>query len=117
MVVIVPPEAVYVQGDAPGLGEALEAVGDHLAAQVANLLALQAQVDDREGPVGQVDDGARQGLVERAVGVAEARETRRGAERGGEGVAQGYADVFGCVVVVDWMRRGMSVRRLCLRAW
>jgi len=101
VVVVVAPEAVHVQGDAPGLGEALQAVGDHLAAQIANLFAPEAQVDDREGPVGQVDHGAREGLVQRAVGVAKAGEARGRAERGGESVAQRYADVFGRVVVVD----------------
>lgn len=101
MVVVLAVQAMDVQSDGSALGEALQAVGDHLARQVANLLAAQAEVDDRVGPVGQVDDGARQRLVERAVGAAEARQARRAAQRLLERLAQRDARVFGRVVVVD----------------
>ncbi len=63
MVVVVAPEAVDVQRDPRGLGEALEAVRQHLRAQVADLLALEAEVRHAEGPVRKVDDGPREGLV------------------------------------------------------
>ena len=101
VVVILAPDHVDVQGDGGALREALQAMRQHLAAQVAQLLPPEAEVDDGEGPVGQVDDGAREGLVERGVGVAEAREARRAAERGLEGVAERDEAVFGAVVVVD----------------
>ena len=68
MVVVVAAQAVDVQRDAGGAGEALQAVGDHLGGEVADALAAEAEVDDGEGAVGEVDDGAREGLVEGAVG-------------------------------------------------
>lgn len=74
----------------------------HLAAQVADLLALETEVDDAVGPVREVDDGAREGFVEGRVGGAEAREARGAAQRGGEGIAERYAAVFSGVVVVDF---------------
>lgn len=101
VVVVVAVEAVDVEGDAGALGEALEAVGDHLAAQLAEELALEANVDDAVGAVGEVDDGAREGLVEGSVGVAVAREAGGRAESLSEGDAEGDADVFGRVVVVN----------------
>jgi len=55
-----------------------------------------------KGPVGQVDDGAREGLVERGVGVAEAPQAVGAAERLLEGVAERDEGVLGRVVVVDW---------------
>lgn len=106
VVVVEAAQAVDVQRDAGGLGEALEAVRDHLAAQVANLLALQAELDDSEGPVRQVDHGPRQRLVQRRVRRAEPRQPRRRAQRLRERVPQGDADVFGGVVVVDCWRKG-----------
>ena len=109
--IVVSPQAVDVHGDACGLGEALKAVGHHLAGQAAEPLAAQAEVDDGVGPVGQVDDGAGEGLVEGSVGVAEAGEAGGGAEGGGEGGTEGYGAVFGGVVVVDGRGggRGQSV--------
>ena len=86
VVVIVAPQTVHVQRDAGGLGEALQAVRDHLGAEVADLLALQAQVYDAVRAVRQVDDGAAEGLVQRRVGVSEARQARRRAEGAREGV-------------------------------
>jgi hypothetical protein len=72
VVVVVAVQAVHVHGDAGALREAVQAVRDHLAAQVAELLAAQAQVADAVGAVGEVDDGAREGFVQRAVGGSEA---------------------------------------------
>jgi hypothetical protein len=77
-------------------------VRDHLGAEVADLLALQSEVDDAVRPVRQVDYGAAERLVERRVGVSEAGQAGGRAEGAREGVPQGDADVFGCVVVVDW---------------
>lgn len=63
VVVVVTAQAVDVQGDTSGLSKALQAMGDHLAAELAQHLALEAQVDNGVGAVGQIDDGAREGLV------------------------------------------------------
>lgn len=101
MVVIVAAEAVDVHGDASSAGKALDAVGDHLGAEVANLLTLETEINNGEGAVRQIDDGAAEGLVERAVCESEARETGGSAEGFGKGVAESDADVFGGVVVVD----------------
>jgi hypothetical protein len=101
VVVVEAAEAVDVDGDAGGLGKAVDAVGDHLAAQVANLFALEAELDDGEGPVRQVDHGARQRLVQGRVGRSEARQARGRAQGLAKGVSEGDTDVFGCVVVVD----------------
>lgn len=87
MVVIVTVEAVDVECDAGTLGKALETMGDHLGAQLAEPLALKAKVDNTVGTVGKVDDGAGEGLVERSVGMSETGETGRGAEGLGESVA------------------------------
>lgn len=106
VVVVLAPDAVDVEGDAGALGKGLHAVGDHFAAEVADALAAEAEVDDGVRAVGEVDDGAGEGLVEGGVGVAEAGEADGGAEGLVEGVAEGDADVFGGVVVVDWKERG-----------
>ena len=101
MVVIIPPQAIHMQGHTSGLRKALQAVRDHLGAEVADLFAPQSQVDNAVGPVREIDYRPAEGLVERGVGVSEAREARGRAEGAGEGVAQRDADVFGGVVVVD----------------
>ena len=86
VVVVVAVQAVHVHRHAGALREAVQAVRDHLAAQVADLLAAQAQVADAVGAVGEVDDGAREGFVEGAVGGAEAGEAGGGVEGGFEGL-------------------------------
>lgn len=85
------------------LGKALQTVRNHLSAQRSEPLSLEAKVDNTVRSVGQIDDGAGQGFVERSVGVAEAGEAGWGAEGFGEGIAQGDADVFSSVVVVDFV--------------
>ena len=74
VVVVVAVQAVHVHGDAGALREAVQAVRNHLAGQVADLLAAQAEVTDAVGAVGEVYYGAREGFVEGAVGGAEACE-------------------------------------------
>ncbi len=102
MMVVIPPETIDMQRHPRGLRKALQAVRDHLGAEVADLFAPQAEVDDAVGAVGQVDHRAAESLVEGGVGVPEAGEAGGGAEGLCKGVAEGDADVFGCVVVVDW---------------
>jgi hypothetical protein len=86
VVVVVAVQAVDVHGDARALSEAVQAVRDHLAAEVADFFAAQAQVADAVGAVREVDDGAREGFVQRAVGGSEACEARCGGEGGFEGL-------------------------------
>ena len=90
-----------MQRDPCGARKALQAVGDHLGAEVANLLALEAQVGHAVGAVRQVDYRPAEGLVQGRVGVPEAGQARGRAERARKGVPERDADVFGCVVVVD----------------
>lgn len=87
--------------DPRALREALDAVGNHLGAQVPNLLPLQPELDDAERPVREVHHRPAERLVQRGIGGSEAREARGRPEGLGKGVAQGDADVFGGVVVVD----------------
>jgi len=86
VVVVVAVQAVHVHCHASALREAVQAVRDHLAAQVADLLAAQAQVADAVGAIGEVDYRAREGFVEGAVGGAEAGEAGSGVEGGFEGL-------------------------------
>ena len=102
VVVVEPVQAVDVEGDGGGLREALEAVGDHLATQLAEELALEAEIDDGVRSVRQVDDGAGEGLVEGRVGVSEAGDADRRAEGLFVSGAECDANVLGRVVVVDW---------------
>ncbi len=67
VVVVVTSQAVDVEGDAGRPREALQAVRDHLGAEVPDLLALQSQVNDAIRPVREIHDGAAQGLVQRRV--------------------------------------------------
>ena len=90
-----------MDGDPRRLGKALHAVGNHLTAQVSNLLALETELNDGIGPVRKVDNGTGQGLVKRAVGGSEAGDANGRTEGFFEGRAKGYADVFCAVVVID----------------
>lgn len=94
-------QAVDVQGNGGRLGEALEAMGHHFAAELAEELALEAEVDDSVRAVREVDDGAGEGLVEGRVGVSEAGDADEGAECLFVGISEGDAYVFGGVVVID----------------
>lgn len=101
MVIIEPPQAVHMHRDSRRLRKALHAVRNHLAAQVSNPLALEAEFDDGVGAVGEVDDGAGERFIERAVCGAETGEADGCAKGFFEGGAKGNADIFCGVVVID----------------
>lgn len=101
MMIVVPPQHIHMQRDAGALGPARQAVVHHLGVQGAHGRGREGEVADEEGPRGDVEDGARQGFVERAVGVAEAGDTGARAQRRGEGGAEREEGIFGRVVVVD----------------
>ena len=84
--IILPSQTIHMHRDARMQRKALQTMRQHLTAQVPNLLALRAQVDDRKRPIREVDDRARERFVERAVGGAEAREARGGVQGGFEGL-------------------------------
>jgi hypothetical protein len=56
--VILTADAIDVHSHSGGLGKALQAMGHHLAAQLAEPLALETEIDDGIWSVRQVDDGA-----------------------------------------------------------
>lgn len=58
MVVIVTVEAVDVHRNSGTLSEALQTVGNHFSAELAEPLSLQTEVDDAVGTVGKINDGA-----------------------------------------------------------
>lgn len=90
-------------------------MGNHFTAQVANLFALEAQVHDAEGPVGQIHDRTAKSLVKRHVGGPKAGKAGGGAQSLRKSIAQGEATVLGCVVIVDCSPRRMSVSKRDLR--
>lgn len=101
VVVIVTVGAANMQRDIGRLRKALQTVGDHLGAQVTDLLALEAEVDHSPGTAGEIDDSPGQGLVEGRIAAAKAGERLAGAERFCEGGAEGEEGVFRRVVVVN----------------
>jgi hypothetical protein len=58
VVVIVTVEAMDVHRNSGTLSEALQTVGDHLGAKLAEPLSLETEVDDTVGTVGNINDGA-----------------------------------------------------------
>lgn len=101
MVVVVAVCAANVQGHFGGLREALQPMGDHLGAQVADLLAAEAQVDDGPRTAREVDHSPREGLVERGIAAAEAGEGLAGTEGFCERRAEGEEGILRGVVIVD----------------
>ena len=93
------------------LGKTMKHMGNHLCAQIPDLLAGEGQFDDGVGTVGQVNDAEAEGFVEGDVGGSVASEADGGAEGGFEGGAEGDGDVFGGVVVVDWEEVSRSSMR------
>lgn len=102
MVVIITIGTPNVKGHLRRLRKALQSMRDHLRAQVPDLLSLEAQVDDRPRPAGEVDYGPGKRFVEGCVAASEAGERLARAEGAGECCAEGEEGVFCCVVVVDW---------------
>lgn len=101
VMIVIAADAVDVHRDAGGLGEALQAMGNHLRAQLAQPFPLQAEFNDAIWSVGQVDNRSRERFIEGGVCVTETGETSRRSEGFGEGVAEGNAAILGGVVVVN----------------
>lgn len=87
VVVIITISATNMQRHARCLRKALQTMRDHLRAQVADLLAPEAKVDNRPRPTGEVNDRPRERLVERRVAAAESLEGLSCAECCCEGFA------------------------------
>ena len=99
--IITPPNHIDMQRHPGRHCPAAQAMMYHLAIQLPDHRCLKVEVADKEGPRGDVDDGAGEGFVEGRVAVAEAGEAGAGPQGGGEGGAEGEEGVFGRVVVVD----------------
>lgn len=114
MMIIAPAQDIHMQRDARGLRPAAHAVLDHLRVQGADRGRPEAEIADEERPRRDVHHGAREGFVERGVGVPEAGDARSRAQRRVERRAERQEGVFGCVVVVD-LKEGKGGEKRCVR--
>ena len=104
VVVVVAVEALDVQTEPRRLRKRLEDVRDHLARELAQLLPAEAEAHNGARPRRNVDDGARQRLVQRAICMPVARNpaaraqglVKRLQERGG-GAGGGGSEAGGCM--------------------
>lgn len=72
MMIIIPIDKPHMQRDIRRLRKTMQAMRDHLRAEVPDLLAPEAQVDDSPGAAAEVDYGPGEGFVEGGVAAAEA---------------------------------------------
>lgn len=101
VVIVLSTQAVDVYRHASSLGKAFHAVRYHLSAQFAEPFTLKSQLDHSVGSVRQVDNGARQSFVEGCVGRSESGKASRCTQCLVEGIAEGNADIFGRVVIIN----------------
>jgi hypothetical protein len=101
MMIILSPQTIDMQRRPTRLRKALQTMRNHLAAQIANLLPPQPQINHTIRPVRQINHSPRQRLVQRRIRVPKAREPRRPVQRRLERRANGQKGVFGRVVVVN----------------
>src|SRR5258706_10837182 len=83
------------------IDEALEEFMHQVGVELADQRARELDVVGQARPAREIDDHARQRLVERHVGMAEAPDAGFVADRLGEGLAERDADVLDGVVRVD----------------
>jgi hypothetical protein len=102
MMVIVTTKYVNMQRNATGLGEALQAMGDHLCSKGADAGILEVKGADEEGARRDVDHGPCEGLVQGRIGVSESCNARAVSKRLVEGRSEREKRVFRCVVIVNW---------------
>ena len=101
MVVVISIGAANVKSHISSLSETLQAVCDHLSAQVTNLLALEAEIDNGPRTAGEINDGPRKRLIEGRITTTETGERLARTEGFGECCAEGEEGIFCGVVVVD----------------
>jgi len=94
-------QVVDVQGDLGVVDEALEEFHEQIHVKAADAGAGKGHVHLQAGAAGEVDHHARQRLVQRHIGVAVAADAFLVADGLGKRLAEGDADVFDGVVVVD----------------
>ena len=93
--------AIHMHGDQCVVDETLEEFVHQIDIKLADPGARKRHPILKPRATGQIDDHARQGLVERHVGVAVAADALLVASRLGKGLAEGDADVLDRVVRVD----------------
>ena len=59
VMIVITPDTINVHRNTGSLRETLQTMWNHLAAQVADFLSLETDVDDAEGAVGEVDYASR----------------------------------------------------------
>jgi hypothetical protein len=74
---------------------------EQFSVHLTDLWALKMDVPNQIRPVGQVNRGARKGLVHRDIGVAKATDACKVAQSAFEGLAHHDASVFNRVVHID----------------
>ena len=94
-------QVVHVQRDLRVVDEALEELVHQVDVELADARAHELDVEFEPRPARQVDDHARQRLVERHVGVPVAAHALLVADRLRERLAERDADVLHGVVRVD----------------
>ncbi len=99
--VLLPAQVVDVQGHQGVVDEALEELLEQVHVEAADHRAGEGHMHLQAGTTGEVDHHARQGFVQRHIGVAVTGHALLVADGLGERLAEGDADVFDGVVVVD----------------
>jgi hypothetical protein len=102
--IIIPSQAIHMNRKSGCLRKALQAMWNHLTAQISNLLPLQPQINDTEWTIRDIDYGAGKSFVERCVGISKACDADRYSKGCCEGAAEGNANVFCSVMVVDYSK-------------
>jgi hypothetical protein len=106
VVVVLSTENVDMECSPRGDGEGVEDVGNHLGRKFADFFPLEVEVGDTVGARADVDDGAREGLVERGVGVSVALDSAHFAESLFEGGSEGDCGVlYGVVRLREQIKR------------
>jgi hypothetical protein len=101
MVIVFTGEQPHMQGKPAVDGERLQQVRDHLAAQAADVLAPERQIDAGVGTATQVDRDLGQCFVQRHGGITEPANASAFGKGFVEGLAERDADILGGVVLVD----------------
>src|SRR5690606_10259424 len=94
-------QVVDVQRDLRVIDEAAEELGGEVDVEAADERARERHVPLQPGTSGEIDDDARERLVERNVGMAVATDALLVADRARDRLAERDADVLDRVVRVD----------------
>lgn len=90
-----------MQGDAGVLRKRLEEFTNEFGVERTDLRRAESDVPHQEGATGKIDRSLCHGLVHRQINRCVARDATAVAECLGDGLSDGDARVFNCVVIVD----------------